>query len=299
METTNTSRTLNYNFIPVPTNLYFALDVNLRNALTVLVQLSSFYADADGYFFRTIEDLMQDFKYGKNLTIAVIESLYQYNLLLVKSVGFTKKNKTKQVNFYKVNFEHFKDFEQYNLYTITNNEELHLDTVDYRAKGFKVTYTNQVDNKTATSVDNSVCEETPSQVEEKPTEPKEMALNDTVEDGNDTPTTKYSFDGVDEVEEMISVFNEVEEWEKAIPPKPSNIETRSLKHFDKLALQRCTRLVERYENMIIPNSDKSLELCNKGYDYLQNQFKQGLIDIETRDKLTRRLVQARFKKHRV
>lgn len=297
METTNTSRTLNYIFIPVPTNLYFALDVNLRNALTVLVQLSSFYADADGYFFRTIEDLMKDFKYGKNLTIAVIESLYQYNLLLVKSVGFTKKNKTKQVNFYKVNFEHFKDFEQYNLYTITNNEELHLDTVDYRAKGFKVTYTNQVENIAATSVDNSASEETPSKLGEKPTEPKEIALNDTVEDGNDTPTTKYNFDGVDEVEEMISVFNEVEEWEKAIPPKPSNIETRSLPHFDQLALQRCIGLVERYENMIIPSSDKSLELCNKGYDYLQNQFKQGLIDIESRDKLTRRLVQARFKKH--
>lgn len=297
METTNTSRTLNYSFIPVPTNLYFALDVNLRNALTVLVQLSNFYADADGYFFRTIEDLMKDFKYGKNLTIAVIESLYQYNLLLVKSVGFTKKNKTKQVNFYKVNFEHFKDFEQYNLYTITNNEELHLETVDYRAKGFKVTYTNQVENIAATIVYNSASEETPSKVCEKPTEPKEMALNDTVEDGNDTPTTKYSFDGVDEVEEMISVFNEVEEWEKTIPPKPTNIETRSLPHFDQLALQRCIGLVERYENMTIPSSNVSLDMCNKGYDYLQNQFKQGLIDIETRDKLTRRLVQARFKKH--
>ena len=80
METSN-NRNINYSFIAVPTNLFFALDNNLRTALTVLLQLSSVFADQDGYFFRTNEDLQQDLKMGKNLTIAVLESLYQYNLL--------------------------------------------------------------------------------------------------------------------------------------------------------------------------------------------------------------------------
>ena len=301
METTNTSRTLNYNFIPVPSNLYFALDVNLRNALTVFVQLSSYYADTDGYFFRTVEDLQKDFKFGKNLTIAVIESLYQYNLLQVKSVGFTKKNRTKQLNFYRVNFEHFKNFENYNLYTITNNEELHLETVDYRAKGFKVTYTSQTENKTTTSVENSASGEIPSRIDENPTEPTKMPLaeNSVTNVGtSDVEKSKYSVDGVDEVEEIQLVFKEVENLEKAIPPKPNNIEIRALPRNISVK-QKCVGLVERYEKMTIPSSSESLEKCNKAYNYIQNQYKQGLLGIEDKDNLTRRLVRARFQKHRV
>lgn len=145
---TVTPRNLNYNFIAVPTNLFFALDPNLRNALTVLIQLSSVYADADGFFFRTNEDLQSDFKMGKNLTVAVLESLYRYDLLQVKSVGFTKKNGKRKVNFFRVNFEHFKDFEKYHIYTITKNEELHLETVDYKAKDYRVTYTSSTVEET-------------------------------------------------------------------------------------------------------------------------------------------------------
>ena len=181
----NTLTPMDYNFIAVPTNLYFALDNNLRVALTTLVQLSSVFADQDGFFFRTNEDLQADFKMGKNLTIAVLESLYQYGLLQVKSVGFTKKNTKRQVNFFKVNFSAFKDYEQYNIYTITKNEELHLETVDYKAKDFKVTYTASTET-TSVSPSSEETEEIPSEVEENVSEQKETALNDTVE--TDTPT---------------------------------------------------------------------------------------------------------------
>jgi hypothetical protein len=222
METSN-NKNINYSFIAVPTNLFFALDNNLRNALTVLLQLSSVFADQDGYFFRTIEDLETDFKMGHNLTIAVLESLYQYGLLQVKSVGFTKKNSKKQVNFYRVNVERFKDFEKYHIYTITKNEELHLETVKYREKGFKVTYTASTVEESITSptnVQNSVAEEIPSNHTENALERQEMANNGTVEDSEPIETVQESqFEleftnncGVDVVEECQKVVEEVNEY---------------------------------------------------------------------------------------
>lgn len=236
----NTSRNLNYNFIAVPTNLFFALDNNLRNALIVLLQLSSVFADSDGYFFRTNEDLQSDFKMGKNLTIAVLESLYQYGLLQVKSVGFTKKNGKRQVNFFRVNTERFKDFEKFHIYTITKNEELHLETVDYKSKDFKVTYTaSTVENQettgnSPTSVPNNVSEEIPSNEGENVLERQETPNLDFVELAAPTEDEKNdeiiptesdkdleyldfvlsSNNGVDETEEIKKVAKEVEEIEK-------------------------------------------------------------------------------------
>lgn len=236
----NTSRNLNYNFIAVPTNLFFSLDNNLRNALTVLLQLSSVFADSDGYFFRTNEDLQSDFKMGKNLTIAVLESLYQYGLLQVKSVGFTKKNGKRQVNFFRVNTERFKDFEKFHIYTITKNEELHLETVDYKSKDFKVTYTaSTVENQdttgnSPTSVQNNVSEEIPSNTSENVLERQETPNLDFVELAAPTEDEKNdeiiptesdkdleyldfvlsSNNGVDETEEIKKVAKEVEEIEK-------------------------------------------------------------------------------------
>ena len=209
METLNNSKNINYSFIAVPTNLFFALDNNLRNALTVLLQLSSVYADADGYFFRTNEDLQADFKMGKNLTIAVLESLYAYGLLQVKSVGFTKKNGKKQVNFYRVNVDAFKNYEKYHIYTITKNEELHLDTVDYKAKDFKVTYTaataidstNEESISEPTEPSNNVSEEIPSKEVENVSEGQETSNTEIEEIDEDCPLTQ------DELQEH-------EEWQK-------------------------------------------------------------------------------------
>lgn len=250
METTSTQRNLNYNFIAVPTNLFFTLDINLRNALTVLLQLSSVFADADGYFFRTIEDLKDDFKCGKNLTIAILESLYRYQLIQVKSVGFTKKNGKKQVNFYRVNVDKFKDFEAYNIYTITNNKELQLETVDYKAKDYKVTYT-------ASTVDESNLSPTDVEINETLTdtntdqdnglETKETALTANTEDLENLIIVEdddlylnlnlSNVSGVDEVEELKKEFEESEaeeiKIEKAVFPTPTNIEYRTFPKYSE------------------------------------------------------------------
>ena len=233
METLN-NRNINYSFIAVPTNLFFALDNNLRTALTVLLQLSSVFADQDGYFFRTNEDLQQDLKMGKNLTIAVLESLYQYGLLQVKSVGFTRKNGKKQVNFFRVCTENFKNYEKYHIYTITKNEELHLNTVDYKAKNFKVTYTADTAQNDETAilapsdVQNDLNGEIPTPTTENGLEGQEMANPTTFEES--APTEGDGEDVIDVDEET-----ELQEVEEDITKKlsTSELETLLLEYYDQ------------------------------------------------------------------
>ena len=233
METSN-NRNINYSFIAVPTNLFFALDNNLRTALTVLLQLSSVFADQDGYFFRTNEDLQQDLKMGKNLTIAVLESLYQYGLLQVKSVGFTRKNGKKQVNFFRVCTENFKNYEKYHIYTITKNEELHLETVDYKAKNFKVTYTADTAQNDETAilapsdVQNDLDGEIPTPTTENGLEGQEMAKPATFEES--APTEDDGEDVIDVDEET-----ELQEVEEDITKKlsTSELETLLLDYYDQ------------------------------------------------------------------
>lgn len=322
-----TQKTLGYNFIAVPTNLFFALDNNLRSALSVLLQLSSVYADTDGYFFRTNEDLQQDFKMGKNLTIAVLESLYQYGLLQVKSVGFTKKNGKKQVNFFRVNVEAFKDFEKYHIYTITKNEELHLNTVDYKAKGFSVTYTANTEYS-STDVDTNISEEIPSNEAENATEAKETAKFDTVDAvagaTNEVEDEKTDEDDQDvipaeeqeqlddllptsvsddcplldeELEEFGLKVPKVIETACVIPTDLSKVETRCTENGN--ITKKCYDLVNRYARMTIPNSQKSLEMCNQACNYIEQKFKLGQLKEEDKKRLIKFLIEERFKKHRI
>ena len=256
METSN-NRNINYSFITVPTNLFFALDNNLRTALTVLLQLSSVFADQDGYFFRTNEDLQQDLKMGKNLTIAVLESLYQYGLIQVKSVGFTKKNGKKQVNFFRVCTENFKDYEKYHIYTITKNEELHLNTVDYKAKNFKVTYTADTAQNDETvildpsDVQNDLDGETPTPTTENGLEGQEMANLATFEES--APTE----DGEDVID--VDEETELQEVDDDITKKLSTSELQTLlldyydKHKDAIHTQADYKEFETVYNMVLQN----------------------------------------------
>ena len=192
----------------------------------------------------------------------------------------------RQTSYYRINTSKFKEWEKYNFNTITNTEELHLKTINYKAKGFKVTYNA---GNSPLSQDQSASEETPSPTLENVSTALEASNPEIL----DSKTQ-------DEIGEMwLEVQKENSKVEKAVILTPTNIEMRSLSHFDQLAKQRCIGLVERYESMIIPTSNESLEKCNKAASYIYNQFQNGLIDIEDRDRLTRRLIAARFRKHRV
>lgn len=270
METLN-NKNVSYNFIAVPTNLFFALDNNLRTALTVLLQLSSVFADQDGYFFRTNEDLQQDLKMGKNLTIAVLESLYQYGLLQVKSVGFTKKNGKKQVNFFRVCTENFKDYEKYHIYTITKNEELHLETVDYKAKNFKVTYTAdtaQNDEKVIlapSDVQNDSDGETPTPTTKNGLEGQEMANPATFEESAPIEDDGENVIDVDEETELQEVEEDITKTLST-----SELQTLLLDYYDQrkdtIHTEKDYSEFETVYNMVLLNYKDNNQITEEQYN---------------------------------
>ena len=71
----NEEKSLGYQFTAIPTNLMACMDLNCRSMLFALIQLSSYYADKDGWFFRTNEDLRAESRLSENLVRATLSTL--------------------------------------------------------------------------------------------------------------------------------------------------------------------------------------------------------------------------------
>lgn len=128
---------LGYQFIPIPMNLYLTMDINCRSMFTTMVQLSSYYADDNGWFFRTNSDLQAETKLSENLVRATISSLYSQGLIEVKSVG---KSKGTIPNYFKLNIGRFPDWDKYSIEDCCKNPLYDIETDDYKAKGWKASY---------------------------------------------------------------------------------------------------------------------------------------------------------------
>ena len=79
---TNNNSTVGYQFTPMPKKLTHILDVNLRSMLFALIDASNYFADEDGWFFRTNDQLHLDSDLSKNLVIATIDTLFQRSLVV-------------------------------------------------------------------------------------------------------------------------------------------------------------------------------------------------------------------------
>lgn len=145
--TVETTAKITYQFTAVPTNLFILLDNNCRSMLFTLIQLSSFYSNEDGYFFRTNSDLSEESNLSQKLVIATIDTLYFKGLIAVNTVG---KSKGKQANYYKVNFDVFAEYEKYSKEEL-KNPVLKIETVDYKAKGYSPSYFPKVSQSTEQS----------------------------------------------------------------------------------------------------------------------------------------------------
>ena len=152
-----TTAQINYQFTAIPTNLFFALDNNCRSMLATLTQLSTYYADDCGWFFRTYQDLEAQTRMSQNLVKATLQTLFNHNIIDVKGVG---KSKGKHPNYYKINFNEFKKFESLKLEDIVKNPNFQINTVSYKGSNFKVNFTKEMvksDNNTVIeTVDNTV-----------------------------------------------------------------------------------------------------------------------------------------------
>ena len=133
---------INYQFTAIPTNLFFLLDNNCRSTLFALIQLSTYYAKDNGYFYRTNSDLEVATNLSKNLVNASLDALYINGLIDVipSAKGQGKKQSGKH---FKVNFEKFLEYESISIEDAMKNEELKIYTPNYKG-----TYTPSFNNDT-------------------------------------------------------------------------------------------------------------------------------------------------------
>ena len=137
---TDNNSKVGYQFTPMPKQLTHLLDVNLRSMLFSLIDVSNYFADEDGWFFRTNDQLHLDSDLSKNLVIATIDTLFQHNLVDVSCAG-TGKGKTP--NNYRLNLESFKFFEQLDMNADLHRPENKIETVKYSVKGYHATYLDE------------------------------------------------------------------------------------------------------------------------------------------------------------
>ena len=136
MKNKDVEKKIEFNFTAVPTMLMTALDVNCRNMLFVLCQLSDYYSDEHGVFFRTNADLIQQTKMSDNLVRATLDTLYRKGLVQIWSVG---KGKGKHANKFRLNIGMFKEYEKYTFDEL-KNPELEINTVKYKEVGYSPSY---------------------------------------------------------------------------------------------------------------------------------------------------------------
>lgn len=103
--------------------------------------------------------------------------------------------------------------------------------------------------------------------------------------------------------EIIKEHDEVIETASVIPTdlieKKSIYTNEKTEKLDESIRKKCADLVQRYVEMIIPNSNESLDKCNQALKYIIDKYNQGYIDIMDKDRLCRELINARFMKHSI
>ena len=153
-----------YQFNAVPMNLVACCDLNCRSMLWTLVQLSSYYADKDGWFFRTNEDLRTQSLLSENLVRATLSTLYNVGVIDVQTVG---KGKSKTPNRFKLHVERFSDWEKYSLEDCIKHPDLRIETDNYKDKGWQPSYLKSLDIGTVTdTVEIPTSQQIPSQSED-------------------------------------------------------------------------------------------------------------------------------------
>lgn len=140
---------IGYQFTAIPTNPYNCCDNNVRSMLFTLIQLSSYYADEEGWFFRTNEDLRAQSKLSENLVRATLSTLYKSGIIEIRSVG---KGKSKTPNRFKVNFNEFLKWEEHSIDDCYKHPDFEITTDNYKAKGWQPSYLNELKVVLPTSI---------------------------------------------------------------------------------------------------------------------------------------------------
>ena len=192
-------KSLDYQFTAVPTQLMILLDVNCRSMLFTLCQLSSYYSDTSGKFFRTNADLSEESRLSQKLVIASIDTLYRHGIINVWSVG---KSNGKHSNYFRLNVDRFKDFERLSMDEL-KNPELQIEMVNYRDKGYTPLYLKDADNHSNTSVPFTDIQSISSQDSSYPLPERTTSTITEI-----VPTSSQSTNNIDSIENTDNIENE-------------------------------------------------------------------------------------------
>lgn len=126
-----------YQFTAMPVNLTLCLDNHCRSMLFTLLQLSSYYARGDGWFFRSNSDLQAESRLSENLVRATISTLYRIGIVDVRLDG---KSKNQTPNQFKLNEAAMLQWEKYSLEDCIKNPDYAIKTDKHKATGWKPSY---------------------------------------------------------------------------------------------------------------------------------------------------------------
>lgn len=205
----NKENEVGYQFNAVPMNLMACCDLNCRSMLWTLVQLSSYYADKDGWFFRTNEDLRAQSQLSENLVRATLSTFYRLGIVDVQTVG---RGKSKTPNKFRLNVERFKDWEQNSLEDCIKHPDLRIETDGYKAVGWQASYLTHQDNEPISDT-----------VTVPISSPKPQQCEDNI-DNVDNKENKFS-EGSKQVEVKSNGFEEYKKQEDALMDKLYNVST--------------------------------------------------------------------------
>lgn len=120
-----------YQFIAVALNLFNCLDVNCRSVFGTLIQLSSYYGDESGWFYRTNADMEAQTKLSRKVLNAALDALYINGIIDINPCekGRGKKQLGRK---YKVLFESFNRWEMISIEDSIKNPEYEICTCDYK-----------------------------------------------------------------------------------------------------------------------------------------------------------------------
>lgn len=130
-----TCNSIDYQFTKVPTKLYMCLDNNCRSMLFTLIQLSSMYADEQGWFFRASADLEAETKLSRRVIDGTLDALLRSNIIdfIPQQQGAGVKQTSR---VYKVNHKTFLNYENISIDDCIKNPKYQIVTSDYKKGSF-------------------------------------------------------------------------------------------------------------------------------------------------------------------
>ena len=197
------NNTVGYQFTPTPKQLMHLLDVNCRTMLFALIDDSNYFANADGWFYRTNSDLQNDSKLSKNLVMVTIDTLFHYCIVDVSCVG---KGKGKQPNGYMVNTDRFTFFEQLNMNTDIGRPENQIETISYKGSGYSPSYLQDKPTRLKPMLKDGVITWIPINAPNTPT--PSPTIDDTSSITNDVTKSDNNIDSIDNIDSKDNINNE-------------------------------------------------------------------------------------------